>query len=227
MLMPRRRFPIDPYFSIGLASALILVGGFYWYSQASSQKLLRSVPVGLLSRLDSATAPYQLGPAEGQIHVVEISDYQCPACALAHQTTKGTLERYVAQGLVRYTVYDVPLPANTNAFPAAVVGRCLYDRDPAAFWRYRDVVFSKQPTWATAYPAEPLLLGLAAEAGADTAAVAGCVRESGTKEVGRLRAARGVVGEAGINFTPMWLVNNRPVRWDRLEDELGAAVSGR
>jgi protein-disulfide isomerase len=185
------------------------------------------MPAGLLSRLDSAAAPYQLGPADGQIHVVEISDYQCPACALAHQTTKGTLERYVALGLVRYTVYDVPLPVHTNAFPAAVVGRCLYDSDPATFWRYRDSVFSKQLAWAAAYPAEPLLLGLAAEAGADTAAVASCVRESGTKEVGRLRAARGIVGEAGINFTPVWLVNNKAVRWDQLEDELGAAAGSR
>jgi hypothetical protein len=84
-----------------------------------------------------------------------------------------------------------------------------------------------QPTWVAAYPAEPLLLGLAAEAGADTAAVGSCVRESGTREVARLRAARSIVGKAGINFTPVWLINNKAVRWDRLEDELGAAVGGR
>lgn len=222
-----RSLPVDPYFLAGLLSIVGLGGWFVVSARSSSAPRLERLPAEVVTELDTTVQPYRLGSAGRPVQVVEIFDYECEACAAAHRATKAVLARYIGRGTVSFAVYDVPLPSHGNAFPAAVVARCVHNGNPDAFWRYRDVVLSSRDEWTRAYPVEPVLLSLAARAGADTAAVARCIREDGSKEMARLRSARAVVGAAGLTFTPAWTVNGKLVRWDQLEAELERAASGR
>lgn len=224
--MSRRRFPVDPYFLAGLLAAVLLGAGFVWKTRSPRVVVLDRVPDGLLAKLDAVGIAYARGDAESPVHVVEISDYQCPACATAHRTTEATLKRFINAGLARYTAYDVPLPAHTNAFPASLLVHCAHAGNPEVGWSVRDALYTKQPEWAEAYPVEPVLLRLADGAGADTAAARDCMNREGAATMSRLRAAREAVSATGINFTPLWLVNDKAVRWDQLGREIELAIAG-
>lgn len=218
-----RYFSVDPYFSTGLVAAVLLGATFMWKTRTPQTVVLERVPVGLLGSLDSAGIAYSQGKPGSPVHVVEISDYQCPACATAHRATKETLERYVGQGLVYYTAYDVPLPSHTNAYLAALLVSCTRTGLPVVTSDVRSILFKRQAEWSEVYPVELSLLELAAQVGADTASIRSCMNQEGTATMKRIRAAREAVSSFGINFTPLWLVNGKVIRWDRLDREIELA----
>jgi protein-disulfide isomerase len=164
------------------------------------------------------------GREDAPVHVVELSDYQCPACAAAHASVAPAVHRLVQSGSVRYVLYDLPLPSHGNAIPAAVVANCSRQHAPAAFAGVRDRFFRHQAEWKEAYPAEPALLRYVAAVGADTAAVADCVRRTGAARGAVLRRTWESARAAGVTFTPAWAVDGKVVPWAELETEIQAAL---
>jgi protein-disulfide isomerase len=221
-----RRLKIDPYFLAGVL-AVVVIGVVYRVQvpRASAGELpIATLPAALTPRLDSLGAGRSEGPADAAVRVVELFDYQCPACAAAHQAVWPGVARRIGRGEVRYTAYDLPLPGHANAIPASVVANCAADVDPARFAEVRRRLFASQAAWAEAYPAEPALLAVAAAAGADSAAVRGCVDRTGSARAALYRQTWAAARAAGVTFTPAWAVNGRVVPWARLEAEIDAAV---
>jgi protein-disulfide isomerase len=158
------------------------------------------------------------------VHVVELFDYQCPACAAADDSLGPMVARHVQEGRVRYTSYDLPLPGHANAIPAAVVANCVADGAPERFAAVRGRLFATQAAWAEAYPSEPALVAVAAAAGADSAAVRDCVSRTGPAQAALYRRTWEAARAAGVTFTPAWAVNGKVVPWARLPEELDAAL---
>lgn len=221
------RLRIDPYFLAG-ALAVLAAGGFYLYraAPASPRPDVTHLSPAVTLSLDRLGVGYTLGGPGAPVHVVELFDYQCPACAAAHRATWPVLERHISTGTVRYTAYDLPLPSHTNAIPAALVAGCVAEQGRDGFWALRHRLFAEQAAWQNAYPAEPPLLGLAAAAGQDTAAVRECLTASATARVANLRQSWQVASAAGFTFTPAWAVNGRIVPWASLEHEIEQALEG-
>ncbi len=91
------------------------------------------VTIGTLPVAGSPAAP---------ITIVEFTDYQCPFCGRHAREILPVIRRdYIARGLVRYVVRDLPLPIHANARPAARLMRCVGRLDSASFWPLHDSLF--------------------------------------------------------------------------------------
>jgi protein-disulfide isomerase len=230
MEMPMKRLisrlRIDPYFSAGVVAVLV-IGAVYrtQLPRAHAEPLpLSALPPGLTRTLDGLGAGRGQGAPDAPVRVVELFDYQCPACAAAEDSVGPLVARLVREGRVRYTSYDLPLPGHANAIPAAVVASCVAEGDPRRFTAVRRRLFATQGAWAQAYPAEPALLAAAAAAGADSAALGACVERTGSARAALYRRTWEAARAAGVTFTPAWAVNGKVVPWARLPQELDAAL---
>lgn len=223
---PQRRlrsFPIDPYFAIGVLAAL-LVGAAIYAKRSGSPGPLAEVPATVLAELKSLKLMETAGPAGARVKVVEVGDYECPACAAAHEKTWPVIQRYLRDGSVSFSAYDLPLPSHRNAIPAAVAAGCTAAQSEERFWSYRDRLFRNRDRWVGAYPVEPALVRLAAEAGADTAALRSCVEREGSQRAEALTRAWTAASAEGVRAIPAWTVNGKTVAWPDLEPAIRNAL---
>lgn len=80
------------------------------------------------------------GAGEAKVTIVEFSDFQCPYCARASETTRQILENY--QGKVRIVYKQFPLQIHEFAQKAAEASLCAHDQ--GKFWEYHDKLFEAQ-----------------------------------------------------------------------------------
>lgn len=233
-MMPRRarvglRFGIDPYFLIGCVSVLLVGATFFWVRARAEAEPFTPSPISdeLLAALSAQSLGHHLGSEAAPVHVVELFDYQCPACAAAHDANWPLLAEQASAGAVRFSVYDVPLPRHTNAVPASLAAACVAREAPDAFWSFRHLLFSTQGAWEASQHPQSWYARLAAEAGAEPDAVRRCVAERGPALADALRGAWRLSSAAGIDYSPAWSVNGKPVRWDEVAREVNASLSRR
>ncbi len=224
--MKRLIFRLDPYFIAGIVAVLV-AGVAYRVQLARADAEPRPLPTltrEFTSNLDRLGAGRSQGTLNAPVRVVELFDYQCPACAVAHDSVWPGLARQISGGRVRYTAYDLPLPSHGNAIPAAVVANCVLDDAPERFAEVRHRLFNAQSAWSEAYPAEPALLAAVSAMGVDSAAVRKCVNRTGPARAALYRQTWTAARAAGVTFTPAWVVNGKVVPWNDLQDEVDAAL---
>jgi protein-disulfide isomerase len=91
--------------------------------------------------MDLSAAPSR-GPADAKVVVVEYADLQCPSCRLLNQALKSIVPNYPQ---VRFVFREFPLTQiHAWALTAATAGRCIYHKNPPAFWTYADYIFGRQ-----------------------------------------------------------------------------------
>lgn len=79
----------------------------------------------------------------GKAEILELSDFQCPTCANAHEK----IEPYIRQNLgkMNYTRLDLPLFEHHEwSLQAAMGARALQKVAPSKYWQYVDYVFKNQ-----------------------------------------------------------------------------------
>jgi protein-disulfide isomerase len=95
----------------------------------------------LQQEMELSSAP-SLGPAGAKVVVVEYADLQCPSCRRLSEVVRGLLPDYPQ---VRFVYREFPLTQiHAWALTAAVGGRCIYHKNPAAFWTYADYIYDHQ-----------------------------------------------------------------------------------
>jgi protein-disulfide isomerase len=199
---------------------LVLLGG----TRGQRSSRLTAVPTGLAAAMDSLGSAHSVGSDASPVHVTEFVDYQCAACSTIHSATWPQLSARLRDGTARYTAYDVPLPIHSNAIPAAVVAGCVADADPRLYWEFRHALFERQKEWENSYPAEPLLLRIAAEVGADSAAARACVTSQGGDRARALRTGSDLAASKGVMSVPTWAVNGRVVPYTELDAAIRAVL---
>ena len=92
------------------------------------------------------------GPADAKILIGEFSDFQCPACAAAHQPLKGIESLF--EGRVRVVFKHFPLERrHPLAREAARAAECAGQQ--GKFWELHDRLFEKQPEWGEGASSDP------------------------------------------------------------------------
>jgi len=217
----------DPYFWVGCLSVLVLGGALLWTrAGASTDEFMPvDIPDRLLVQLEASGLASHLGREDAPVRVVELFDYQCPACAAAHAANWPLIRRYAAQGGVRFTVYDVPLPRHANAIPAGVAASCVSGASPAVFWDYHQRLLASQGAWESSPNPHALFVQIAADAGADTTSLRSCIRGEAQNRSAALEQAWQLGASAGITYSPVWEVNGKPIRWNEVPSEIEAALA--
>ena len=94
-----------------------------------------------ISKMDLASVPV-LGDPKATITIVEYADFECPVCRNLHDAMRGILPNYPQ---VKLIFKDFPLDAvHPWARTAALAGRCTYQQDPKAFWKFYDFIYDQQ-----------------------------------------------------------------------------------
>ena len=83
------------------------------------------------------------GAQSSKVEIIEISDFQCPTCARAHEKLEPLIRENLAK--LNYVRIDLPLFENHDwAVQAAVAARAIQQVAPAKYWGYVDYVFKNQ-----------------------------------------------------------------------------------
>ncbi|MGE3177398.1 MAG: thioredoxin domain-containing protein [Vicinamibacterales bacterium] len=150
------------------------------------------------TKVDTANRPTR-GPASAPIEIVEFSDFQCPFCQTAFPTVTQVLTTYGDR--VRFTYRHYPLPNHPDARPAAEASACAAEQNK--FWEYHDKLFTDRTLAAADLKRHATDLGLDAEK------FNACVdSRKFQKDVDADVAA---ANSAGVNGTPAFFINGRPV----------------
>lgn len=117
------------------ASEQFLIVGFRGALNADPAKALRETL--------GASGGARRGNAASKVEILEISDFQCPTCARAHERIEPLIQKNLSK--LNYVRIDLPLFEHHEwAIPAAMGARALQKVAPAKYWEYVDYVFKNQ-----------------------------------------------------------------------------------
>jgi len=144
------------------------------------------------------------GPQDAQVTVVEFADFECPACGQLHAQLQSLLQQYPQ---VRFVYKDYPLSQiHPWAQTAALAGRCVYNQDAKAFWKFHDALYDNQ-TVISAENAWDKMLEYATVVGVDPGEVRTCMNNPEAARAIDQNYAQGQ--KLGITSTPTLFVNGR------------------
>ena len=117
------------------ASDQFLIIGLRGSLKSDAAKALRET-------LGAATA-MRRGNPNAKVEILEISDFQCPTCARAHEKIEPLIRQNLSK--MNYVRIDLPLFEHHEwSVPAAMGARALAKVAPAKYWSYVDYVFKNQ-----------------------------------------------------------------------------------
>jgi protein-disulfide isomerase len=146
------------------------------------------------------------GKPDAPVTIVEFGDYECPNCRQLDSLLRQLLPENPE---VRLVFKDFPLEQiHPWAMTAALTGRCAYQQNPDAFWKFHDAVYDSQEK-ITPDNAYDKLLELATAANLEADKLRTCVADPQTAESVRKSIAEGV--SIGVNGTPTSFINGRTV----------------
>jgi len=148
-----------------------------------------------------------LGDPKAVVTLVEYSDFECPVCRSLHDALRGMLPKYA--GKVRVVFKDFPLEQlHPWARTAAIAGRCAYQQDPAAFWKFYDLIYDNQEI-ISAGNAWTKMMDYAGQSRLDTDTFKACMASPEAGETVNASRANGQLLE--VSSTPTVFVNGRRI----------------
>lgn len=90
----------------------------------------------------SKSAPMR-GNADAKVTVIELSDFQCPGCKVAHEKLEPLMKRNLDK--IRYFRVDFPIFEQHDwALEAAMAARAIHHVAPQAYWAFVEYMFDRQ-----------------------------------------------------------------------------------
>jgi protein-disulfide isomerase len=156
-------------------------------------------------KLDTQAKGPLLGSAQPRVTIVEFSDLQCPHCKRA----QPVIDKLLADTPGAQLIFQ-PFPLNIHewASKAALMGECVAEQKPAAFWNYVKSVYNAQDQ-ITAVTAPQKLQDLAAAAGVDGARATTCAASPITAR--KIQDSIDLGMSLGVTGTPTVFMNGRKV----------------
>ena len=93
------------------------------------------------SKLHVGKSP-SMGPEGAKVTLIEFADFECPSC----RQLDLVLREMLAQNPdIRLVFKHYPLTEiHPWAMTAAIASQCVFEQNPAAFWKFHDTVFDQQ-----------------------------------------------------------------------------------
>lgn len=140
-----------------------------------------------------------VGDGSEKIVLIEYTDFQCPACRMAHESLTQFKEKH--KGNYQLFVKNMPLDFHPMALPAAAHFEALRLQDRAKAKQFYDFVFTNQKTLAD----EAFLKKVAQKTGADMARLERDLKSETVKSV--LTKDREEFEKFGFTGTPVLILN--------------------
>jgi protein-disulfide isomerase len=186
-----------------------------YYVSADGQTIVKGDVYDLNKRpfqanLDKLTLADQpsFGPADAPVTIVEFGDFECPDCKMEAPILRHDMAEALG-GKVRVVFKNFPLEsAHPWARAAAIAGRCVYQQDQPAFWKFYDWIYDNQEQ-ISGDDLNAKVLAWAAENGVDAVKLGRCIDTKASEpEVDRSIAEGRALGVAG---TPTLFINGRKI----------------
>lgn len=146
-------------------------------------------------------ARHATGSAQAKITLVEVADFQCPACAVAHPYVKAILNSHKDD--VYYVYRHFPLSQHKNAFVAAEASEAAYEQ--GKFWEIYDLLYEKQKDWEGSSSPVDKFSEYAKELGLNVEQFKKALEERKFKDVVQKDSDEGF--KLGVNATPTFYIN--------------------
>jgi protein-disulfide isomerase len=157
------------------------------------------------SKLDLSKSPV-LGDPKATVTIVEFADFECPVCRNLHDALRGLLPNYPQ---VKLIFKDFPIDQiHPWARTASLAGRCTYQQDPAAFWKFYDFIYDKQDM-VSASNVYDKVVDFAAQANLNQDAFKACLAAPQTTAEVDASVANGNLLE--VRSTPTLFINGRRI----------------
>lgn len=147
------------------------------------------------------------GSKGSSLEIIELSDFQCPTCARAHDR----LEPLFAKNLdkVNYIRLDLPLFEHHDwALPAAMGARAIQRLAPAKYWLYVDEVFKNQEQLGT-MKFDTFIRNFVEDHGLNWAAIEKIYASKAEHQALLDQVSRAFA--VGLVSTPTFILNGQPV----------------
>ena len=160
-----------------------------------------------LDKLTLADQP-SFGPADAPVTIVEFGDFECPDCKMEAPVLRHDMAEALG-GKVRVVFKNFPLEsAHPWARAAAIAGRCVYQQNQPAFWKFYDWIYDNQEQ-ISADDLNAKVLAWATGNGVDAVKLGRCIDTKASEpEVDRSIAEGRALGVAG---TPTLFINGRKI----------------
>lgn len=168
-----------------------------WYT---AQAVTKDLPV----------ATHSKGPTDAPLTIVEFSDFECPACAMAFRDLHELAHQHPE--LVRIEFHHFPLDSECNpdvttrmhpsACLAAIAAECAGRAEK--FWEYHDLLFGAQDRLG-----RDDLIAKAAGLGIAPDTFAACLDDPAART--RVLSDAGAGAKLGITSTPTLIINGRMI----------------
>lgn len=148
-----------------------------------------------------------IGDKSAPVIIFEFSDYQCPFCKRAFDTTFPEIQTLVQEGKVRFVFKDYPLPAHTEADEAAVAANCAGQQ--GRYWEMHDQLFQTQASWSGNPTPYEVFKGYAEELDLDEGKFNKCIADPRVAQEVQEDIAEGSAN--GVSGTPTFYINGMEV----------------
>lgn len=160
------------------------------------------------------------GAKKGKVEIVELSDFQCPTCARAHEMFEPLVKKNLDK--ISYARLDLPLfETHDWAFKAAMTARAVQKFAPAKYWEFVDYVFSNQKS-IDAANLDTLLKGFAEDHEIDWRKIDSFRNSQEEKQ--KLLDQVGRFYDAGVLGTPTFIVNGQLVHYGNEGDHVKKVI---
>ena len=155
------------------------------------------------------------------VHIVEYSDFQCPACTYASETLCRFFLQRPSKMYVEFRHY--PLPSlHPFSIMGAVFSECAARQDK--FWDYHDRLFEDRGKWARGLRIREGLLDMAEDLGLEMESLESSVQDAASE--GKVLEEKSEGAKRGVHATPTFFINGRMVVGShRLKQELEKLLS--
>jgi protein-disulfide isomerase len=158
-----------------------------------------------ISKMKLDGAPV-LGDPKATVTIVEFADFECPVCRNLHDAMRGILPNYPQ---VKLVFRDFPIDqVHPWARTAALAGRCSYQQDPKAFWKFYDFVYDQQDLISAANVYDKVL-DFASQNNLNKDAFKACL--AATQAANEVDASVANANLLEVRSTPTLFVNGRRV----------------
>lgn len=154
-----------------------------------------------------ASAGATRGNSMGRIRIIEISDFQCPTCKLAHDTIEPLVRRNLNK--ISYTRLDLPLfESHDWAVKAAVAARAIQKVAPDKYWQFVDYTFGNQQVLSKS-SIDVMVRDFAEDFGIDWKKLGPIYESAAAKKEVLAQVSRSF--DSGIFATPTFIVNGQVI----------------